>query len=226
MSRIGLGLLSCVVATTLGCANMTDSQRGTATGAGIGAATGAVIGGLVGGGKAAAIGAGVGAAVGAGGGYLWNERMERQKRDMEAATAGTGIEVTQTPGNELKLEIPGDLSFDTGKAEVRDELHPVIDRFAATLRANPDTRVRIVGHTDSTGSDAINEPLSLRRAQSVAGQLASRGIDRTRLIAEGLGSRQPVAGNDTAEGRAQNRRIEIVLVPSLDELPDLSSLSE
>ncbi|HMM77898.1 MAG TPA: OmpA family protein [Gammaproteobacteria bacterium] len=199
---VGLVLLS-------GCADMSESQKRTATGSGVGAATGAVIGGLVGGGKAAAIGAGVGAAVGAGGGYLWNEHMEKQKREMEAATAGTGIAVSQTPGNELKLEIPSDLSFDTGKAEIKDELQPVLDRFADTLRSNPATNVRIVGHTDSTGSDAINDPLSLRRAQSVQGQLASRGIDRTRLAVDGVGSRQPVASNDTAEGRARNRRVEI-----------------
>ncbi|MCC7122198.1 MAG: OmpA family protein [Gammaproteobacteria bacterium] len=198
-----------LVVTLTGCANMTESQRRTVTGSGVGAATGAVIGGIVGGGKAAAIGAGVGAAVGAGGGYLWNEHMARQQREMEAATAGTGITVSQTPSNELKLEIPGDLSFDTGKAEIRDELQPVLDRFADTLRDNPATSVRIVGHTDSTGSDAINDPLSLRRAQSVQGQLASRGIDRARLSIDGVGARQPVAGNDTAAGRAQNRRVEI-----------------
>ncbi len=195
-----------------GCANMTEGQKRTATGSGVGAATGAVIGGLVGGGKAAAIGAGVGAAVGAGGGYLWNERMEKQKQDMEAATAGTGIAVTQTPGNELKLEIPSDLSFDTGKAEVKNNLRPVIDRFAQTLQANPGTTVRIVGHTDTTGSDAINDPLSLRRAESVRGQLASRGVATARVSVEGAGSHQPIASNATVEGRAQNRRVEIFIV--------------
>lgn len=130
---------------------------------------------------------------------------------MESATAGTGIEVSQTPGNELKLEIPSDLSFDTGKADVKDALHPVLDRFAESLRTNPDTRVRIVGHTDATGSDAVNEPLSLRRAESVRGQLASRGIDRSRIDVEGVGARQPLADNDTAAGRAQNRRVEVFI---------------
>lgn len=209
MKAFVLTTAAILVVTLTGCANMTESQRRTVTGSGVGAATGAVIGGIVGGGKAAAIGAGVGAAVGAGGGYLWNEHMARQQREMEAATAGTGITVSQTPSNELKLEIPGDLSFDTGKAEIRDELQPVLDRFADTLRDNPATSVRIVGQTDSTGSDAINDPLSLRRAQSVQGQLASRGIDRARLSIDGVGARQPVAGNDTAAGRAQNRRVEI-----------------
>lgn len=195
-----------------GCANMTEGQQNTAKGSGVGAATGAIIGGLVGGGKAAAIGAGVGAAVGAGGGYLWNERMQKQKQDMEAATAGTGIAVTQTPQNELKLEIPSDLSFDTGKAEVKDNLRPVIDRFAQTLQANPGTTVRIVGHTDTTGSDAINDPLSLRRAESVRGQLAARGVVTSRVAVEGAGSHQPIASNASVDGRAQNRRVEIFIV--------------
>lgn len=212
MKGLGFAILGTLLMAAVGCADMSEGQRRMTTGSGVGAATGAVIGGLVGGGKAAAIGAGVGAAVGAGGGYLWNERMEKQKREMEAATAGTGIAVSQTPNNELKLEIPSDLSFDTGKADIRDALHPVLDRFAETLRANPGTSVRIVGHTDSTGSDAINDPLSMRRAQSVQGQLASRGIDRARLSVEGAGSRQPVAGNDSAAGRAKNRRVDIFVV--------------
>lgn len=212
MATARLTVTAIVLLAVAGCANMNEGQKRTAQGSGVGAATGAIIGGLVGGGKAAAIGAGVGAAVGAGGGYLWNERMEQQKRDMEAATAGTGIAVTQTAGNELKLDIPSDLSFDTGKATVKDELHPVIDRFAETLRANPGTAVRIVGHTDATGSDAINDPLSLRRAESVRGQLASRGIDGSRIAVDGVGSHQPVASNDTVAGRAQNRRVEIFIM--------------
>jgi len=195
-----------------GCANVSEGQRRTATGTGIGAATGAIIGGLVGGGKAAAIGAGVGAAVGAGGGYLWNENMEKQKQEMEVATAGTGIAVTQTTANELKLEIPSDLSFDTGQSEVKDNLRPVIDRFAQTLQANPGTTVRIVGHTDTTGSDAINDPLSLRRAESVRVQLSSRGVAVPRVSVEGAGSHQPMASNATVAGRAQNRRVEIFIM--------------
>ena len=206
-------LIAVIAAAAIsGCANMSEGQRRTATGSGVGAATGALIGGIVGGGKAAAIGAGVGAAVGAGGGYLWNDRMEKQKQDMEVATAGTGIAVTQTAGNELKLEIPSDLSFDTGKAEVKDNLRPVIERFAQTLQANPGTMVRIVGHTDTTGSDAINDPLSLRRAESVRGQLTSRGVAIPRVSVDGAGSHQPVASTDTVAGRAQNRRVEIFIV--------------
>jgi outer membrane protein OmpA-like peptidoglycan-associated protein len=192
-----------------GCANMNETQRTTATGTGVGAATGAAIGALAGGGKGAAIGAGVGAAVGAGGGYLWSKRMEQQKQTMESATAGTGVEVTQTADNQLKLEIPSDLSFDVGKAEVKDDMRPVLDRFAQTLQANPVTTIRVVGHTDNTGSDAVNEPLARQRATSVKDYLAGQGVSPSRIAVDGRGSREPIADNSTAEGRASNRRVEI-----------------
>jgi outer membrane protein OmpA-like peptidoglycan-associated protein len=192
-----------------GCANMTETQRGTATGAGVGAAAGAALGALAGGGKGAAIGAAAGAAVGAGGGYLWSQRMEQQKQAMEAATQGTGVEVTQTADNQLKLEIPSDISFDTNRADVKPEMRPILDRFAQTLQANPVTNVRIVGHTDSTGTDAINDPLSMRRAASVRDYLGAQGVASQRIAIDGRGSRQPVADNSTPAGRTQNRRVEI-----------------
>ena len=158
-----------------GCANMTESQKGTATGAGIGAAAGAAIGALAGGGKGAAIGAGIGAAAGAGGGYLWSQHMQEQKQAMEAATQGTGVVVTQTPNNELKLEIPRDISFDLGKADLKPALRPVLDKFAQTLQANPGANVRIIGHTDSTGTNAVNDALSARRAASARDYLTACG---------------------------------------------------
>jgi len=120
--RTGRYLLPLVIASVTlasGCAGMTESQQTTAKGAGIGAAAGAVIGGVTGGGRGAAIGAGVGAGVGALGGYVWSQRMEEQKRSMEQATKGTGVEVTQTADNQLKLEVPSDVSFDVGRADIK-----------------------------------------------------------------------------------------------------------
>jgi outer membrane protein OmpA-like peptidoglycan-associated protein len=192
-----------------GCADMKESQRGTATGAGIGAVTGAAIGALAGGGKGAAIGAGVGAAAGAGGGYLWSQHMQEQKQAMEAATEGTGVAVTQTPNNELKLEIPSDVSFDTGKADIKPAMRPVLDKFAQTLQANPVTSVRIIGHTDSTGTDAVNDPLSVRRAANTRDYLTDRGVASNRIAIDGRGSQQPLADNSTPAGRSKNRRVEI-----------------
>lgn len=217
-TRTTLGLLT-VVAVLSGCANMTEGQRGTATGAGVGAAAGAAIGAIAGGGKGAAIGAATGAAVGAGGGYLWSQRMQEQKRAMEAATQGTGVAVVQTADNQLKLEIPSDISFDTGSADIQPTLRPILERFAQTLQANPVTTVQIVGHTDSTGTDAINEPLSQRRAASVQEFLAARGVARNRISTSGRGSREPIADNTTVAGRAVNRRVEIYVAEAVASAP-------
>jgi outer membrane protein OmpA-like peptidoglycan-associated protein len=197
------------LALLAGCAEMSQTQQDTAKGTAIGAAAGAALGAIAGGGKGAAIGAAAGAAVGAGGGYLWSKRMQDQKQAMETATQGTGVAVTQTPNNELKLEIPSDISFDTGKADIKPALRPVLDKFAQTLVANPVTNVRIIGHTDSTGSDAINDPLSVRRAASARDYLSDRGVAPGRMMIDGRGSREPIADNGTPEGRARNRRIEI-----------------
>lgn len=197
---------------TVGCANMSETQRGTATGAGIGAAAGAVLGAATAGGnrgKSATTGAVLGAAAGAGIGYVWSKRMEEQKRQMEQASQGTGVQVSQTADNRLKLDIPSDISFDTNRADIKPNFAPLLDKFAGTLRDNPNTRITIVGHTDSTGSDAINNPLSVHRAESTRDYLVSHGVNGGRFSVEGRGSHQPVADNATVEGRARNRRVEI-----------------
>jgi outer membrane protein OmpA-like peptidoglycan-associated protein len=160
------------------------------------------------GGKAGT-GAVAGAAVGAIAGNLWSKRMEDKKRAMEQATAGTGIEVAKTPQNELKVNVPSDLSFAVGRADLNPSLRPVLDQFAKGLDST--VQVRIVGHTDSTGSDAINDPLSLERARTVRNYLEDRGVPSSRLMIEGRGSRQPVAENTTDAGRSKNRRVEIFL---------------
>jgi outer membrane protein OmpA-like peptidoglycan-associated protein len=195
-----------------GCANMTETQKTTGTGAGIGAVTGAVIGAATAGGntgKSAATGAAIGAAVGAGGGYLWSKHMEKQKAEMEQATQGTGVSVSQTADNQLKLDIPSDVSFDTNRYEIKSNLRPVLDRFATTLNQNTVTMVTIIGHTDSTGTDAINNPLSVNRAASTRDYLVARGVATNRIAIDGRGSREPIADNSTADGRAKNRRVEI-----------------
>ncbi|MFT4192736.1 MAG: OmpA family protein [Comamonas sp.] len=188
-----------------GCANLDESQKAKATGTGIGAVAGAAVGGLIGGGRGAVIGAGLGGA----GGYIWSSHMENQKRQMEQATQGTGVTVSQTQDNQLKLDIPSDVSFDVNRANIKSNFAPILDRFAEGLRANPNTTVRIIGHTDASGSDAINNPLSVERAASTRDYLVARGVPINRIAIDGRGSREPVASNDTAAGRAQNRRVEI-----------------
>ncbi|HWS73773.1 MAG TPA: OmpA family protein [Quisquiliibacterium sp.] len=205
-------LLAVALVATIGaagCANMTETQTTTAKGAGIGAVAGAAIGALASGSSGAAKGAAIGAGIGALGGYAWSQQMEKQKQEMEQATQGTGVAVSQTADNRLKLDVPSDVSFDVGRADIKPNLRPILDKFAQSLAANPVTTVTIIGHTDSTGSDAINNPLSYNRADSVRSYLLSRGVDTRRIAVEGRGSREPVATNDTAAGRAANRRVEI-----------------
>ncbi|MGP1717762.1 MAG: OmpA family protein [Methylophilus sp.] len=192
-----------------GCANMSETQKGTAKGAGIGAAAGGVIGAIADGGKGAAIGAAVGAGAGAIAGNIWSKKMEAQRQEMEQATAGTGVAVTKTSDNQLKLEIPSDISFDSGKSDIKPNFRPILDKFATGLQSNQVARVTIVGHTDNSGSDAVNDPLSVNRAASARRYLSERGVATSRITIDGRGSHEPVAANDTAANRAKNRRVEI-----------------
>lgn len=191
------------------CANMTETQKGTAKGAAIGAGAGAVVGAIAGKGKGAAIGAVVGGAAGAVAGNVWTKRQEEQKRQMEEATAGTGVAVTQTADNQLKLDIPSDISFDVNRADIKPNFRAILDTFATGLSNNPSSNVTIIGHTDSSGSDAINNPLSLNRAASVRDYLVTRGVASSRVTIDGRGSREPLVANDTPANRAKNRRVEI-----------------
>lgn len=194
-----------------GCAEMSPTQRGTATGAGIGAGLGALIGGTTGGGggNRTAGGAVLGGAAGALVGNIWSNRMENQKRAMEQATQGTGVQVSQTEDNRLKLQIPSDISFDTNRSDIRANFRPVLDRFAATLVENPATTVTIIGHTDNTGSDGVNDPLSVDRAAHTRDYLAARGAAFSRFAVAGRGEHEPIASNADAAGRAHNRSVEI-----------------
>jgi outer membrane protein OmpA-like peptidoglycan-associated protein len=201
---------SVLVAFTLsGCASMTEKQSTVAKGAGIGAVGGAVIGALTGGTKGAVIGAAVGTAAGGIAGNVWSNRMEAQKKQMEQATAGTGVAVTKTPDNQLKLNIPSDISFDVGRTDIKPNFRTVLDTFASGLSNNVNSKVTIIGHTDGTGSDAVNNPLSINRAASVRDYLRTHGVAGNRFNIEGRGSREPIAANDSAANKAKNRRVEI-----------------
>jgi outer membrane protein OmpA-like peptidoglycan-associated protein len=200
-----LGACLCAAALLVsGCANMSENQRGAAIGAGVGSLAGIALGHNR---ESAAIGAGVGAL----GGYIWSQQMAQKKAAMEQATEGTGVAVSQTADNQLRLNIPSDISFDTGRAEIKSNLRPVLDQFAQGLSGQPNTEVRVIGHTDSTGSDAVNNPLSINRAASARDYLVGRGVDARRIQIDGRGSHEPVADNGSEAGRARNRRIEIFL---------------
>jgi outer membrane protein OmpA-like peptidoglycan-associated protein len=130
---------------------------------------------------------------------------------MERATAGSGVQVSQTPDNQLKLNIPSDISFDTGRADIKPALRPILDQFANGLSGQPNTEVRIIGHTDSTGTDALNDRLSVERAESARQYLAARGVDPRSVVIAGRGEREPIADNSSEAGRTRNRRVEIFL---------------
>jgi outer membrane protein OmpA-like peptidoglycan-associated protein len=205
--RLVLGVTAASLLLLGACQNMSERQQGTAQGAAIGAVAGAAIGSVTSG--SAGKGAVLGGAVGAVAGNLWSKRMEEKRAAMEKATQGTGIGVGRTENNELKVNVPSDFSFDVGRSEIRTVMRPVLDEFTRGL--DPSMVVRVVGHTDSTGSDAINYPLSVARAESVRNYLTSKGVSPLRIVTEGRGSREPVASNDAQTGRAQNRRVEIFL---------------
>lgn len=207
---LSVGLAALAAAT--GCANMSETQKGTATGAGVGAAVGGLIGAATAGGhtgRSATTGAAVGAGIGALGGYVWSKKMEDQRRAMEQASQGTGVEVSQTTDNRLKLNIPADASFTVGKSDLNPTMRDVLTKYAGSLNEHAVTTIEIIGHTDSTGTDAINDPLSVARAQSTRDFLAQHGVAGGRMTVAGRGSREPVAGNDSDVGRAANRRVEI-----------------
>ena len=207
--RAGACAIAAAAFLATGCADMSERQKGTAVGAGVGAGVGAVIGSATGG--KAGPGALIGGALGAVAGNLWSKRMEDRRYAMEQATKGTNVEVSRTENNELKLNIPNDISFDTGSAAIKPQLRAVLDPFANSLRDDPTARLMIVGHTDNTGSDAVNNPLSVERANSVRDYLTTRGVAGARVETAGRGEREPVAENTTEAGRAKNRRVEIFL---------------
>ena len=212
-------LAATLAAFTSGCATYTgqtndpnDPNR-TRNGALIGAAIGAAAG-LLSGGNAverrqrAMVGVGVGAlAGGAVGAY-----QDRQEAELRRATAGTGVDVTRD-GDVIKLNLPDGVTFDFAKYDIKPQFYPALNTIANTLREYNQTIVEVSGHTDSIGSDAANQTLSERRANSVSSYLVGQGLQRERFEVVGMGKRYPIASNDTDAGRAQNRRVEIRVIP-------------
>lgn len=189
-------------------------RSNTRTGAVAGAVGGALLGYLTNtsdseeGRTNALIGAGVGALAGAAVGNY----MDRQQAAMRQELAGSGVNVVRQ-GDNLILQMPSDVTFAYDRADVQPQFFPVLDDVARVLNQYNQTTVDIVGHADSTGSDSYNQGLSERRASSVAAYLISRNVIRERLYVAGMGERAPIASNATEEGRAQNRRVEIVIRP-------------
>lgn len=209
---------------------MSKTALGSLVGGGSGGAVGAGVGALIGGGKGAAIGAGVGAVVGAGVGAIIGNKMDKQQKELEAALADANVEQT-TDSNGLqaiKVTFPGGILFKTGKWDINSSAQSELTNFATSLVNNPLTDVRILGYTDNTGTLSANEKVSTNRAASVKQYLVNKGVNSDRLTSEGLPCQDYVASNDTEEGRAQNRRVEIYVYASADmiEAAQNGTLSE
>lgn len=196
-----------------GCANMTNTQRGTAAGGATGAVVGAAAGGLIGGsGKGALIGALIGGAVGAGTGAVIGKKMDKKAAELAELENAKVETVTDANGLEaIKVTFNSGILFATGKSDLSAVSKTELLNFVNKMKDMPDTDLAIYGHTDNTGSDAINERLSAERALAVADYLKYCGMAAGRMTATGLSYKEPVASNDTAEGRAQNRRVEIYI---------------
>lgn len=187
-------------------------HRKAATGATIGAGSGALLGGIVAGSGDRTKGAVLGAVIGATVGGLVGNQMDKQETELRNQMEGTGVEV-QREGDTIRLQAPAGITFDTNRADVRPEFKPVLDQLAGSINQYPGTVVQVEGHTDSVGSASYNQTLSENRANSVRGYLIQRGVPGSRMTAVGYGLTRPVADNATVEGRAKNRRVEILIVP-------------
>jgi outer membrane protein OmpA-like peptidoglycan-associated protein len=211
------GVLSATVLA--GCATYTGqtsdpndpnrTRNNALIGAGIGAAVGLLSGhDATSRRQHALIGAGVGGLTGGAIGVY----QDRQEAQLRRQTAGTGIDVSRN-GDVIKLNLPDGVTFDFGKSALKPQFYPALNNVAATLKEFNQTIVEVSGHTDSVGSDAVNQTLSEARANSVADYLIGQGLMRQRFEVIGMGKRYPIASNDTEAGRAQNRRVEIRVLP-------------
>ncbi len=203
-------ILSIGVAGIAGCTNLDGTRNSTGTGALVGAGVGALAGRAIDGGGTA--GTFIGGAVGSFAGAAIGSALDRQQRQLEQGLSGSGATVVNT-GNQLVVTLPESITFDTDSATVHPEYVDEIAFVARSLRDNPHSTVRVIGHTDNTGSTAHNQALSERRAAAVASILTGNGVEAWRVQPVGVGYGQPVASNDTPGGRAQNRRVEIVITP-------------
>lgn len=201
-----------------GC--VTDPNTGqqkvsrTAIGAVGGALAGGLLGDVIGGKTGRIIGAGVG---GIAGGVV-GDQLDDQIRQLKESTAGSGVEVEKTPdGSAIMVNLPDGVTFDTSSYVLKPQFRTTLTEIANSLNQYPNSLVDVLGHTDSTGSSSYNQTLSENRARTVANFLSSQGVSANRIRSQGFGMTMPVASNDTVDGRARNRRVEIKIVPITQE---------
>jgi outer membrane protein OmpA-like peptidoglycan-associated protein len=217
---ITAGIL-CICLVFSGCEtiqNNNSTVKGGAIGTGAGAAVGAGVGKLAGN---TAVGAIIGAVIGGTTGALIGRKMDKQRKELEQIE-GAKVETTNN-GEAIKVTFESGILFATNSHTLNNASKVSLTKFAESLRANPDTNVEIFGHTDITGSDAINIPLSQQRAAAVQSYLIAQGVSSNRLISYGKGSAEPIASNDNAAGRTQNRRVEIYILANAQMIQDANT---
>ncbi|ROR29844.1 OmpA family protein [Inmirania thermothiophila] len=215
--RLTVRMLAAVTAAALaGCA-ADDPNRRAKTGAAVGAAIGAVLGNQA---EDRSRGRIVGAAVGAIAGAAVGSYMDRQRRELEARLvderARNDLAITELPDGSLKVGVASEATFELDRYDLRPQALQTFAKIADVLRRYDRTVIHVVGHTDSTGPEGYNQALSERRAEAVASFLVAQGVPAERILTEGRGEREPVAPNDTPEGRRRNRRVDIVIRPVVE----------
>lgn len=209
-TALSLLLSACSTNPFTGEQQVSKTAIGAGTGAALGAAAGALLGATtsLSSRKAALVGAGLGALAGGGVGVY----MDNQESQLRERLAGSGVSVTRV-GDSIVLNMPSNITFDTARAEIKPRFYDTLTSVAEVFKEYKQTLIDVVGHTDSDGSDQSNYDLSRRRASSVAQFMASQQLDPNRFSVEGHGERDPIASNATASGKAQNRRVEITILP-------------
>lgn len=218
---LSIGAFALSIVLLLSSCGASNTVKGTGLGAGAGGALGAGIGAIIGGGKGAAWGAGIGAIAGGSAGAIIGNKMDKQKAELEKIN-GAQVE-TINEGQAIKVTFESGILFPTNSSTLNASAQASLSKFASSLINNPDTDIKIQGYTDNTGTNQINIPLSEARAESVYNYLLQSGVSANRMQAAGFGSADPVASNATVAGRAQNRRVEVYIVPNEKMIKDANN---
>ena len=207
-----IAILACAMTVLTGCATLNNLAKGSLIGGVGGGAVGAGVGAAIGGDKGAAIGAAIGTAVGAGAGAIIGNVMDKKAEELAALEAAQVETVEDANGlKAIKVTFDSGILFATNKSNLSPEAKSNLKKFADEMKDLSDTDITIYGHTVNTGSAEVNERLSLQRANAVSAELQADGIAKSRITTEGKSFTMPVADNSTAEGRAQNRRVEVFI---------------
>ena len=220
MKKVIISLM-CAITVLSGCGNMSNLSKGSLIGGAGGAAVGAGIGALIGNGQGAIIGAAIGSAVGAGAGAIIGNQMDKKAEEL-AAIEGASVDTLTDVNNlkSIKVTFDSGILFPHNGTSLSKASKDALEKFATTMADMPETDLTIQGHTDNTGTREVNDRISLKRAESVSEYLQKCGMKDDRFTVEGLAYDYPVASNDTAEGRAQNRRVEIYITANEQMIAD------